>query len=152
MAVYGATAQKGKWYPKNPEKYRGDVNNIVYRSSWEKKMLIWLDLNPSVIEYASEEIQIPYFDPVQNKMRRYFVDLWAIIKTKDGSLKKFLIEIKPKQFTMPPPNQNRKTKRYIEEALQYATNKAKWEAAEKVCRENDMQFLLLTEEQIYGKK
>ena len=30
---------KGKFKPKNPTKYKGDLKEIVYRSSWELKMI-----------------------------------------------------------------------------------------------------------------
>lgn len=145
MAVYGKNVQQGKWFPSHPEKYVGDVNSITSRSSWERKFFVWLDLNPDVIRWNSEEIVIPYFDPVQNKMRRYFVDFWAEIRDKNGVIRKFLIEIKPDKFTKPPETPKKKTKRYVEEVMQYATNCAKWEAANKVCKENDVQFLILTE-------
>ena len=147
MAVYGKKCLNGRWKPKNPEKYKGDLSKIEFRSSWEIKMFNWLDLNPCVIQWSSEEVIIPYFDPCQNKMRRYFVDIWAMIKTSEG-IKKFLIEIKPDKFTKEPVPPKRKTKRYIEEVMQYATNTAKWEAANKVCKENDMQFLILTEKHL----
>lgn len=149
MAVYGSKAHKGKWKPRNPEKYIGDVDNIVARSSWERKFLNYCDLNPDIIEYSSEEVVLPYFDPVQNKMRRYFVDFWMKVRRPDGSIKKFLVEIKPDKFTRPPAIPKRKTKQFIEEALQYATNNAKWEAAIKVCNENDMEFLILTERHLF---
>lgn len=151
MAVYGKNTAQGKWKPRNPEKYAGKVEEIYYRSSWEVKFFNWLDLNPDVISWCSEEVVVPYFDPVQNKMRRYFVDFWAKVKTASG-VKKFLIEIKPDKFTKPPEQPKKKTKRYIEEAMQYATNCAKWEAANRVCKDNNMQFLILTETHLFGKK
>jgi hypothetical protein len=145
MAVYGKNTVKSKWYPRNPEKYVGDVNSIIARSSWEIKFLNFCDMNPDVIRYNSEEIIIPYFDPVQNKMRRYFVDFWAEIRDKTGVIKKFLIEIKPDKFTKPPVQPKKKSKRYIEEAMQYATNCAKWKAADEVCKHNNVNFIILTE-------
>lgn len=151
MAVYGKNCVSGRWYPKNPEKYVGKVDEIFGRSSWEFKTFNWLDLNPDVLRWNSESVVIPYFDPVKNKMRRYFVDMWAEVKTADG-IKKFLIEIKPDKFTRPPVQPKKKSKRYIEEAMQYATNCAKWAAATKVCKENNMQFMLLTENHLFGYK
>lgn len=150
MSVYGKNIISRRWYPKNPEKYVGDAENIVSRSSWETKFLNFCDTNPAVIEYASEEVIIPYFDPVTNKMRRYFVDFWIKIKDKDGVVRKYLVEIKPDKFTKPPTAPKRKTKRYIEEAMQYATNCAKWEAADKVCKQNGIEFLILTEKHLFG--
>ena len=47
---------KGLFKPKNPSKYKGNINEIVYRSSWEKKMMIYCDTTKSVVEWGSEEI------------------------------------------------------------------------------------------------
>lgn len=150
MSVYGKNTVKRKWRPKNPEKYKGDVNEIVARSSWEIVFLNWLDSRDDVLEYASECVVIPYFDPVANKQRRYFVDFWAMIKQKNGGIKKFLIEVKPDKFTKPPIQPKRKTQRYAEEVMQYVTNCAKWEAAEKVCNDSGVEFLILTEKHIFN--
>jgi hypothetical protein len=57
---------QGKFHPQNPNKYLGDPNNIVYRSSWELHFLQWCDRNDNVLEYASEEFSIPYVSPVDN--------------------------------------------------------------------------------------
>ncbi len=153
MPVYGKNINTFKWKPSNPEKYVGDPNDIWSRSSWETKFMKYCDSHPDIVEWGSEPFPIPYFDPVKNKQRRYFVDFWVKIKQKDGSFKKFLIEIKPDKFTRPPVQPKRKTKGYIEEQLQYVTNTAKWEAANKVCQDNGIQFLILTENHLgTGKK
>ena len=65
---------KGYFKPKNPKKYKGDPTNIIYRSSWECKLMIRLDEDPNVISWGSEEIIIPYRSPIDNKIHRYFVD------------------------------------------------------------------------------
>ena len=54
-------AYKGKFHPKNPGKYRGNTSNIIYRSMWELRFMRYLDSHPHVIEWASEEIIIPYY-------------------------------------------------------------------------------------------
>lgn len=150
MAVYGKNIVQRRWYPRNPEKYVGDVNNIVARSSWEIKFLNYCDMHPDIVSYASEEIFIHYTDPVAGRVRRYFVDFWLKIRQKDGTIKKYLVEIKPDKFTKPPVQPKRKTKRYIEEAMQYVTNQAKWEAADKVCKDNGMEFIVLTEKHLFN--
>ena len=153
MAVYGKNTMQGKWYPKHPEKYVGDVDNIILRSSWEFKFCNFCDMNPDVIAWASETVIIPYFDPVQDKPRRYFVDFWLEIKDSSGRIKKYLVEIKPYKFTVPPATPKRKTKKYIEEMAQYLTNQAKWEAARSACRNNNTNFMILTENELgIGKK
>ena len=150
MSVYGKNTLTRRWKPTNTDKYVGDSNGIIARSSWEVRVFNWLDTNPSVISWNSEGIVVKYFDPVTNKTRRYFVDICAQIKQKDGTVRTFLIEIKPDKFTKPPVEPKRKTKRYVEEVMQYATNCAKWEAAEKVCKDNGVEFLILTEKHIFN--
>ena len=68
---------KGRFRPKNPQKYKGDANNIIYRSTWEIKVMNYLDDNPNVIWWGSEELPIPYYSPVDKKMHRYFPDFIA---------------------------------------------------------------------------
>lgn len=136
---------KGLFKPKNPQKYLGNVNNIVWRSTWEKKFLTYCDLNENVLEYSSEEISIPYLDPTTNRIRRYFPDVYMKVKDKDGQIKKYLIEIKPKRQTLPPPTSQRKTKKYLNEVYTYAKNESKWKAAKEFCLDNGWEFKIITE-------
>ena len=65
---------RGRYIPKNPDKYRGDRSNIIYRSSWERKLMVYCDITEAVIEWGSEEVIIPYLSPVDNRIHRYFPD------------------------------------------------------------------------------
>lgn len=138
---------KGKYIPKNPEKYVGDITNIVYRSSWERRLMKFLDENSNVLKWGSEEAVIPYFSPVDNKMHRYFVDAYAKIQTKSG-VKTYLIEVKPKHQTVPPKKPKRMSKKYQDALKTYAVNEAKWNAAKRVCDERDWSFMILTEDHL----
>jgi len=138
---------KGKYIPKNPEKYIGDITDIVYRSSWERRLMKFLDYNQNVISWSSEEAIIRYISPIDNKMHRYFIDAYAKIKTKNG-VKTYLIEVKPKHQTIPPKTPKRITKQYKEALKTYSVNLAKWDAAKKVCEEKDWQFMILTEDHL----
>lgn len=142
--VYKGT-YKGKYKVANPNKYKGDVNDVVYRSGWELKYMKWCDTNPAVLEWGSEVAIIPYRSPVDNKIHRYFCDFYVMIKAKDGEITKYLIEIKPEKYTRPPSIPERKTKRFVQEVFQYGTNQAKWKAANEYCEERGMKFLVLTE-------
>jgi hypothetical protein len=135
---------KGKFYPKNPSKYQGDPNNIVYRSSWERMFMGVLDENTNILKWSSEELSIKYFDPTTKKMRKYYPDFIIIKKKRDGSIVKEMIEIKPLKQTM-PPQQKRKTKNFILESAVYAKNVAKWEAAKMFCLEHGIHFRIITE-------
>lgn len=139
----------GKFSPKNYSKYKGNPTKIEYRSSWELKFMNYCDMNSSILEWSSEEIIIPYFCPVQNKYRRYFVDFYIKVVEKTGDIKKYLIEIKPKyQLSVPNQNPKKKTKRWITENTTYATNQAKWKAAKEYCEDRLMEFKILTEDDL----
>ena len=81
---------KGKFTPENPSKYAGDSKNIIYRSMWERRCMKYFDNNPSILQWASEEVVIPYYDTATKKVRRYFPDFLIKIKDKDGQAKTHL--------------------------------------------------------------
>lgn len=139
---------KGKFKPKNPTKYRGDVTNIVYRSLWELRFMKWCDSNSAVQEWGSETVIVPYISPIDKKIHRYFVDFYIKIKNRQGQLQKYLIEIKPERFTKPPQIPQKKTKRFIDEIFQYGINEAKWKAAFEFCEDRNMKFMILTEKDL----
>lgn len=141
---------QGKFKPTHPEKYAGDVENILYRSGWEKKFMIWADTNPNVIKWVSEEVIIPYLSPVDDRIHRYFVDFLIKVRKTSGEIRNYLIEIKPAAQTVPPEGK-RNTRRLLEEHMTYAINKSKWHAAEEWCRQRNMDFMIITEKQLYGK-
>jgi hypothetical protein len=135
--------------PKNPQKYIGNPNNIVYRSSYERKAMLWADTNPSILKWASEEIVIKYFDPTTNKTRRYYPDMLIEVKNKEGIIKKYLLEIKPYRQTKPPnPSPKKKTKTWLNECTTYEKNVAKWNAAKVFCEHNGLEFMLITEQEL----
>jgi len=136
---------KGRFKVTNLSKYKGDATNVVYRSSWELKFMKWCDTNPSVLEWGSETVIIPYRSPVDSKIHRYFVDFYVKVKAKNNLTTKYLVEIKPEKFTKPPDIPKKKTKRFIEEVFMYGVNQAKWKSADEFCKDKGMQFLVLTE-------
>ena len=73
-------AYSGRYLPTNPKKYRGNPSQIIYRSLWERKLMVYCDNNDKVLEWGSEEFWIPYRAP-DGKPRRYFPDF--IIKVND---------------------------------------------------------------------
>lgn len=141
-------SHKGKYKVKNPKKYVGDPTKVVYRSSWELQALNALDRSENVLKFASEECIIPYVSPLDGKVHRYFVDLYAKVKRPDGSIKEFLIEIKPYKQTIPPKPQQRKTRKYLKEVKTYAVNEAKWKAAQQFCKKRGWEFLIWHEKNI----
>ena len=141
-------AYKGRYTPKNPNKYKGDYHNIVYRSLWERKFMVYCDNSDNILEWGSEEIIIPYLSPWDGKLHRYFPDFYIKVRQASGNIKKFIIEVKPKKQTRPPEPVHRKTKRWLNEGKTYSINEAKWKHAKEWCSNNDMEFKILTEEEL----
>ena len=135
--------KQGKFIPRHPEKYIGDITNIVYRSSWEAKFFLFCDINESVLKWGSEELKIPYMNPLDNNIHQYFIDLVMIVKTINGP-KKFAVEIKPyKETQVPSKNSSMKTK------TTYITNISKWKAAVEYCNKMNITFKILTEKELF---
>jgi hypothetical protein len=101
------------------------------------------------MRWSSEEIVVPYVKPIDGEIHRYFPDAYIEVKSPTG-VKKFLIEIKPKQQCAPPKSR-RKTRRYLSEVTTFVTNQAKWDAATKYANERGWVFLVLTEDHLFGK-
>ena len=141
-------AYKGKYQPSFPKKYRGNPSNIVYRSLWERKFCIYCDKNENILEWSSEEIALPYRSPLDNKIHRYFPDFYVKVRETNGSIKKMLIEIKPKKQCVEPKVQKKKTKGYIYEVKEYVRNQAKWEAAKEFCEDRQWEFKVITEDEL----
>jgi len=139
---------KGRYSPKHPEKYKGDPTQIIYRSGWERRLMVYLDENKSVIQWSSEEIAIPYISPLDNRYHRYFPDFYVKAIDKDGNITEQLLEVKPKKETKEPTKKKRITKQYITEVTTWGKNQAKWKAAEEYCLDRGWQFKLITEDHL----
>lgn len=135
-------AYKGRYQIKRPEKYMGNPAKVTYRSLWERQVFKWLEDNPKVTSWNSEEVVVPYKSTLDNKIHRYYVDLLIQMENR----KVFLVEIKPKKETIPPKQRSRKTKKYVTEVLTYTRNNDKWEAANKFAEHKGWKFQVWTEE------
>lgn len=136
---------KGKFLPKNLQKYKGDFHKITYRSSWELHFMQFLDRSPDVIKWNSEEVIIQYYQTLDKKKRRYFIDFF--VQFSDGSV--YLFEVKPEAQTKIPKNPKRLTEstkqRYLQELYTYKVNIDKWSAAQEICKKKGWNFKILTE-------
>jgi hypothetical protein len=141
-------AYSGRFTPSNPQKYIGDYKNIIYRSSWEAKVMNWLDKNSEIISWASEELTIPYKSPVDGQWHRYFPDFLVKMRTRDGLLKTMVLEVKPKRQAQPPEPRKRITKQYINEVTTSGVNQSKWKAATEFCLDRGWEFKVLTEDHL----
>lgn len=151
VKVSTADDTKKRFRPLHPEKYMGDYENIIIRSSWELRVFQFCDNNPNVLRWGSEEIEIPYMkpDPLGFKPARYYPDLYVEYIDRDGVLNRELIEVKPKKFTRASKARNHHTKAF--ENMQYIVNMAKFNAADNWCKQNGVKFSVLSEESIFRK-
>jgi hypothetical protein len=141
---------KGFFKPRNPQKYKGDPTNIIYRSRLELIVMSKFDTHPDVLQWNSEEITIPYKSPVDGKIHRYFPDFWVKKKNhSDGRIVEVLIEVKPAAQTKPPVIQTGKpTRRYLNEVYTWGINDAKWKAARNYCADRKWEFQIITEKEL----
>ena len=144
-------AYSGRFSPKNTNKYLGDPTNIWYRSLWERRVMVHLDENPSVIGWSNEEIVIPYRSPIDGRVHRYFPDFWVRMQASDGSINTVIIEIKPFRETKIPQRPEKLTRKFINEARTYSVNAAKWKAAQEYCLDRGWEFQIMTESDIFRK-
>jgi hypothetical protein len=112
---YSSWFDKGKHYSIKLDK------EVAYRSSWEKAVYEILDKDDNVKSYTPEPFKIPY---VFEKVKRHYIpDL--LVEYSDSTKK--LVEIKPKVF------------------INHSINKAKFDAAKKYCKNDNLVFEIWTE-------
>lgn len=134
---------QGKFNLKNPEKYIGN-KTPTYRSSWEFKFCQFCDEHPSVSQWASEAVKIPYQNPLTGKYTVYVPDFFIAYSNKKGKQKVELIEIKP-------ANQAFKENlgRSKHNKAHFIVNQAKWAAAQAYCKQKGITFRIITENDIF---
>jgi hypothetical protein len=126
----------------HPEKYVGK-GTPKYRSGWELTFMRFCDNHPSVVNWASENVRIPYRNPFTGKDTFYVPDFFVVYQNASGR-KAELIEIKPKaQAVM-------ELARSQQEKAAVALNMCKWAAARIWCKQMGATFRILTEEDIYN--
>jgi hypothetical protein len=138
MAKYA----QGKYTVKNPEKYIGR-KTPTYRSSWEFTFMSFCDNNPAVLNWASEAISIPYFNPVKGRQTIYVPDFLVVYVDANKKQHTEIVEIKPSTET------TMEGARSYRDKLSVAMNMAKWAAADAWARANNMRFRVVTEYDIF---
>lgn len=132
----------------NESKYVGP-KPIIYRSSWERKVSIYCDTHPEVIKWSSEPFGIKYFNILDQKYHTYYPDYYMKIN-RDGIIKEYLVEVKPKAQLKKPKPPKRKTKKAVinfKKAYHtYIVNMCKYKATKQYAKERGLEVLLLTEE------
>ena len=133
----------GRYIPKHPQKYIGNPNQILFRSSWELNVMKFLDMSVAVKRWASEEFSISYISPKDHRVHQYFPDFYAEFLDATGKLIKEIIEVKP----LSQSNEAAAKSVYDKQAL--IINQAKWAAATHFAAANGMSFRVITEQSIF---
>ena len=146
-------AYKGKYKVKNRNKYVGDVDTVQWRSTWERRFMVYCDVTqPKIVRWSSEELVLPYVSPIDGRVHRYFPDFWIEQRDESGRLSTMIIEVKPKEQCGPPKPPKVKTSkskyRYLNALKTWRVNEAKWKVAEEFCAERKWKFKLLTEDHL----
>ena len=146
--------RQGYYHVINIEKYIGDTSKVIYRSSWEKKMMTFCDMNERIMKWSSENIQIPYLNPVENAIKIYNIDFYFQVRQDDNSIKNIIAEVKPsKKLEKPMLPTTRLTEKRIEahnyQMKEYVTNVYKFQAAKKWAEERGWEFMIVTEQFLY---
>lgn len=142
---------KGIFKPTNPQKYLGDPTKIVFRSSWELRMMINLDSNIHILAWGSEEIRIKYIHPFKKtkigkpKICDYLPDFIVKYKDKNGNMLTEILEVKPSKETSVAGR--KKVSTYDQLAI--IVNNSKWQAAQAFCKQYNMKFRVITEKDIF---
>ena len=134
---------QGKFTLKNPAKYIG-TRTPTYRSSWEFAFMRFCDEHPSVSQWASEAIRIPYRHPLTGKHTIYVPDFFITYADKNGKQKVELIEVKPANQTFKENlGRSRANKAH------FVINQAKWQAARAWCKQKGIFFRVINEGDIF---
>ena len=155
---------KGTFYPVNRSKCV-NTKKIVYRSSYELRFMNYLDLNTNVIKWGSEVITIPYINEVDNEKHNYLVDFYAEILDVNKNLHRYLVEVKPKKqseqldesgnLLLPPPPKKKSQKalyNYQVSVNIIRKNHSKWKYAKEFCRKNGLEWLVITEDDLFPNR
>ena len=154
--------KQGNFIPDNKDKVikLNSLGGVYYRSGYEFKIYRYLDLNPKVIRWGAEFIEIPYRKKSVKKTdwgeyqwkesnHRYFPDVYYELQGDDGSIKKIIAEIKPYSETKEPKLPLNATKKQLEN-FEYSrnlwnANMYKWEHAIEYAANRGMKFVVITE-------
>jgi len=134
---------QGKYNLQNPDKYVGN-RTPTYRSSWEFAFMRFCDNHPSVNKWASEAIRIPYRNPFTGKYTIYVPDFFISYVDANGKSHAEVIEVKPLNHTI-----KEKLGRSKSNQAHYVLNQAKWEAARAWCKQQNIVFRIVSEEDIF---
>ena len=136
---------QGSFDVANPQKFIGG-KAPYYRSSWELAFMRMCDSHPNITKWASENVKIPYQNPVTGRYANYVPDFMIQYTDKDGSQHVELSEIKPANQT------TLENARSQGQKIATVVNAAKWTAAQEWCKRKGIRFKVINEDQIFSNK
>lgn len=143
--------KQGYFKPQYPNKYVGN-GDIIFRSSWEYKFMVWCDNHDGVVLWSSEPVFVNYISRQDNKVHKYYPDFYFKAKQGDGTFKEYLVEIKPKAQIQKPQMPKKTSKKALESykflCEAYIKNLDKYRAAKEYCKNRGWNFIVLTEDTI----
>lgn len=137
-----AAWHQGNYVPVNKSKCM-NTKPITFKSGWEKRVMLVLDMNPSIVRWGSENIPINYYNPIKKRSCVYLPDLYVEIKDKKGQIHRYIYEIKPAKEAFA----SRAKSKYDKMSL--LVNLCKWRACQEFCKKYGIVFKILTEEQLF---
>jgi hypothetical protein len=156
----------GLYVPQNKDKVikLNNQGGLFYRSSWEKKIMTWLDLKTEVTKWGAECLQIPYqmthFENGDTKIKNhvYHVDFFYEMRI-NGELRQVVAEVKPqKEYNFVqalsegrlqvPEDKGKKLKNFEYDLKMAYKNKQKWETMINWCNKKGYDFIIITEEHL----
>lgn len=147
----------GKYNPSNPSKYIGDINCIIFRSSWEFRFCQYCDLEPRILKWSSEPISIEYWSPIDKKNHRYHPDYYIKVLKTDGTTEDWILEVKPKhQYRKELKPQlvgkvtEKKLKAYNDQMTTWITNRCKFDAATRYAQSIGYKFGAVDESFVFS--
>lgn len=158
---------QGNYIPKNKDKVikLNTQGGVYYRSSWEKKIMHWLDNNSNISKWGAECLRIPYqmthFDRGDTKIKEhcYYPDFYYEMRNSEGVLKQVVVEVKPyKEYKMVqdlnegrlnvPDSTLKKLKNFEYDLKMAYKNKQKWETMIQWCNLKGYEFIIITEQHL----
>jgi hypothetical protein len=147
--------KSGLFKPVNPDKYVGDPHKIIYRSSWEQRFCNYCDRNENVVKWSSEPLSIDYWNPLDQKMHKYYVDFYIKTLNSDGSNQEWIIEVKPESQTQRPLYEGNMTAKKLESynynMKVWITNQAKFKAAKEWAKKRGFRFGVVDEKFLFNR-
>jgi len=158
---------QGNYTPKNKDKVikLNTQGGVYYRSSWELKIMTWLDMNVKVTKWGSENLRIPYqmthFENGDQKIKEhsYYPDFYYEMMI-DDRLKQVVVEVKPNEeykdailftegkFNIPDGLSLKKLKNLEFKFKMAQRNSEKWKTMIAWCNKKGYEFIIITEDHL----